>query len=703
MREPISPPSFRWGCVCLLVVLAPLFVWQFIRYRQSETTSGMYLVNGGRALIVLDRRMATGIEWTDGRFPTLLGRVSQAPNRLERDAALSRGTLRLTQTEKTGNRGSQSRGLIELWLELQPSLTIEGDWDLVDGGFSLYDSSFSSNPGGGGFRAWATQVIRRFVMTWGAPDLELRLKKNKSASPSYLHRVDDSRLRKYFDRETEGESNVNDLENIKAILADHPDDPYLLLHLIDLEARHGDLEKAEELMMEWRDQHWEQADPVLKDSASIAFKSVVHAKGLPEGDDLYAINQRLIAGESDLQSRLELLKSFLRYHTAITETEPLVFPSLQHFAEIRTTPMFLDFQVNARVAKTQASLNLFDGKAMDSFEILAGLFNQGRIMNANGTLIQRLIGIAIQLIAADGLELCLLNAIQTEEEMTHCLQILNQLEDLAGKETGETLFEGEWPPPLSFMDWTAGIGSPNDLEVEVRHHVGETYLDLLRGIAAARLHVMRTGECPSSMEELTQDFGGRPPKDRFGGDDLSISQSEGGDWTLYSYGPDEIDNQGSFDYSPTNGSKSSGDILMRVSPNREYPFPTGPVRAKNATEVLEQFPNGLPNDLFAITVSRQIRNLKYGIYEPTGFHPQRIFSRGPDGIEPHSYQSIVYYEMPGMNPVGPDDPGLPTRQPVYYPPTQPDGAPILYDPLVPYEPTNGTKSVGELFVKIKGD
>ncbi|MCA9443101.1 MAG: hypothetical protein KC964_20035, partial [Candidatus Omnitrophica bacterium] len=81
----------------------------------------------------------------------------------------------------------------------------------------------------------------------------------------------------------------------------------------------------------------------------------------------------------------------------------------------------------------------------------------------------------------------------------------------------------------------------------------------------------------------------------------------------------------------------------------------------------------------------------------------RIFSRGPDGIEPHSYQSVVYYEMPGMNPVGPDDPGLPTRQPVYYPPTQPDGAPILYDPLVPYEPTNGTKSVGELFVKIKGD
>ncbi len=80
-------------------------------------------------------------------------------------------------------------------------------------------------------------------------------------------------------------------------------------------------------------------------------------------------------------------------------------------------------------------------------------------------------------------------------------------------------------------------------------------------------------------------------------------------------------------YDPSNGSVSSGDMFIKVSRERRYPFPREGVSADSAEELLKQFPEGLPPDPFAVP-----RGKTLGISNTT---PVYIYSEGPDhsGVE----------------------------------------------------------------------
>jgi hypothetical protein len=163
------------------------------------------------------------------------------------------------------------------------------------------------------------------------------------------------------------------------------------------------------------------------------------------------------------------------------------------------------------------------------------------------------------------------------------------------------------------------------------------------------------------------------------------------------------DDGGLVDYDPTNGTRSAGDLVIRIPTEREYPFPREGVRAKDASDVLAQFPKGLPLDVF----SGKGSNVALSIVESSTGSPVRIFSFGPTGDEESWKDNLRTYRPPGMMPFDwrPEiNSNLPRWQ----------GAPIqkVYDWRAPdsptdewtlgprYEPTNGTKSEGQVSIDL---
>ncbi len=690
--------TFRVVSVLLLVLIVPFAIWQYSRYLRIEAVSGIYLINGGRSLVVLDRGFGNGLDWTKGRLHTTSYIAGKSPTEFHLNANLTGDAISLHQTEVGSNLYEPGKSLIDLSLNFVPSSTLEGDWDLSGGKLTLYTSTSTAAKS---LREQATYYIRKIFLTWGEPDMVMMLDETGQLLPSYLHRIDDPRILEYFELRSEGRFDKNNLEDFRAILADHPEDLFLQLHQIDVEATYGDLVRAKSIMAVWKDRHWERADKVLRESAVIAFKSVAIAESLPEGDDLSGVILSFIGPENNLDTRLDQVREFLKYKQAIGAIVPLVEPSHDLSSTFGALPNYLDLQINARVIRTLAILQLFKGKNIESIETLAGLYHQGQILNASGWVIQRLIGIAIHLIAYDGLKFAILNAIHTEEEALRAKEIIDQLENLEGKETGETLLRDEWMAPVRYMDPASGGLLPNTLELKIRHRVGQAYLQLLRVVMAIKLHMIRTDAFPRDKNSIEQILGTPFPSDPFGEGGISMVQPSPETLMVYSIGPNEIDEGGDIPYAPTNGTKSIGDIVVNIPTQREYPFPTGGVRADSPEEILKQFPQGLPGDRFALKGFPYRGDLSLGIYDRSGSNPMRVFSYGPDGIEPHSYQRIIHYEMPGMNALASDESTPHSLQPVYTPPTQPGGAPVSYDPLIPYEPTNGIKSSGDLFVEIE--
>ena len=73
----------------------------------------------------------------------------------------------------------------------------------------------------------------------------------KSPTRSFLHKIDDRRVVSYFDARSEEKLLVEEVENLRSLFADDPEDPYLAVHAIDVEARFGDIDRAVGLMEKW--------------------------------------------------------------------------------------------------------------------------------------------------------------------------------------------------------------------------------------------------------------------------------------------------------------------------------------------------------------------------------------------------------------------------------------------------------------------
>jgi hypothetical protein len=239
---------------------------------------------------------------------------------------------------------------------------------------------------------------------------------------------------------------------------------------------------------------------------------------------------------------------------------------------------------------------------------------------------------------------------------------------------------------------TTGVGFPSPssafpnsyVEAEVRNKTALSRLALLHTVTALRYQVLKDGYLPPGWGnlELLPDgpdpdpFGKRRERLRL------LPWRKDVDLVAYSLGPDGEDDRAAIDYDPTNGTISSGDLVLKASDPPLYPFPRRGELGRTRDEVLAQFPHGLPPDPFADT--------KGSGYAVTDQVPAAIISWGPD---------VDQSRIPGRKlPAGTQAPaGMAIS-------TMPDGSRIGYPalmPELPYDPTNGTISEGDLVYRRK--
>ncbi|MCA9427322.1 MAG: hypothetical protein KC994_19735, partial [Candidatus Omnitrophica bacterium] len=98
-------------------------------------------------------------------------------------------------------------------------------------------------------------------------------------------------------------------------------------------------------------------------------------------------------------------------------------------------------------------------------------------------------------------------------------------------------------------------------EVVLRSVYFETALNLTRLQIANRIHELETGEKAKDMSHLVPILLPLAPVDPFTDQPFHWDASRE---TFYSVGPDEMDDGNSIRYSPTNGSKSVGDVSVWI-------------------------------------------------------------------------------------------------------------------------------------------
>jgi len=268
------------------------------------------------------------------------------------------------------------------------------------------------------------------------------------------------------------------------------------------------------------------------------------------------------------------------------------------------------------------------------------------MLNQDGPPINRIIGTALRGIASKGLTLYTLNSCETPQDIERLwtsLELLNEKEIL-----DSSLVFSELEDPLDLTDIT---------EARVRHQTANATFQDVRLAAAAIHHRLSYGDFPLKADEFSDLLKGGLPQDPFADVPMKF-KANSNDYTVYSVGPDRKDDGALFAYDPTNGYVSQGDIALTVPRERKYPFPRSHVRAENRERLLRIFPQGLPIDPFG---PKRPEPASLLISDTT---PVYVYSRGPDTDIDTG-----------------DDMGR-------------------FTPSNLYDPTNGTISSGDLFLKI---
>jgi hypothetical protein len=535
-------------------------------------------------------------------------------------------------------RPSEEYGWI-MSLEFQLSRTVPGDYDLAHVSYSIAGAGRGTEP----------QPREASQVSLEPPVL------------CYLHRHEDKRIAEYYvlPSPSSKETKDNDekisrrLDLASALVADHPEELYSRILYMQT--------------LGWR-----------KDWVTLAAQ-------VKEWEPRLA--------ESNLARPLNLLKNNLRAHdlsTAGRNAADLLsslfdppcdlaaayqrFPGILNYSELavihndRGVPNFLPRQIMAKVFNAGAVFLMLEGRREDALTILSAGYHQGQLMGQSDSLIMRLIGCAVGAIACRSLELFALDCCEAPAECEQMWKMLERLNQWEKTETVEDLFQFEGPgaPHLRPAYLKTRIVQRNAEEAITRFRCTRSHFQLIRAAVAARHHFLRTAAFPQQAADFAPLLPAGPPPDPHKPAEALRFHTDADQFLCYSVGPDQKDDAGSILYDPTNGTKSRGDIVVRMPRERKYPFPRGGVRAANREDLLRQFPNGLPPDPFADTKGKPL--------EVSNTFPVYVYSYGPDTDESG----------------GIEDPQTKQRR----------KRAVTDFPEVAYDPTNGTTSNGDLFMEI---
>lgn len=620
----------------------------------ATSVAGFYLTNGGQSCLVIEPALFDRFKVKEGKVLTLSG-LSPLMTDDSFTVALRQGHLFLRQNESMAGLHSayQVFGRMVTSMELIPSQTVPGDWDLIEARFT--DNHYPEPP------AWLVQQVsicplfekwfwKLFnLLAPTTKETEMSMGKQNPPMQSFLHRIEDPNLPEYCQLRTRNRFGSDHMPLLRQIVSAHPEDPYLRVHEIELETLYGDIEAARRLVGEWIERLEKAPDLLLRDSAQRAIYRFESAVG-PEKDLEPEKLVRLFAEEKiNLDGFVSRLRTLWDLNHLVINNRPVMGARPSDLSPPGLEPVdYLSVQILARVIAVLAELDLFQGSLEESLGKMASVYTLGDILCVEGQSTEGLIGIAIRLIANSRLDLIVLNASDDPLDLEKEWVVLERLNSLSRQVQDEDPTMARWS---NFLKGLPVRVDNDDLSEEVinRFQSAALRLQLTRMALAARHHFLTTGTFPRSSSDFAPFFKEDLPKDPYSNTPLRFTKPGFEPFAVYSVGPDRVDNFGQIEYGPTNGTTSAGDSILNLPKERKYPFPQGGAHARSAEDVLRQFPNGLPLDPFAGN-----GNTPLSILDATREVPVRIFSFGPEGVGSVTngkVSNVKAYSLPGLKPV----------------------------------------------------
>ncbi|MCX7014584.1 MAG: hypothetical protein NTW86_18875 [Candidatus Sumerlaeota bacterium] len=571
--------------------------------------AGTYLMEGVQSYLVLESK-GSMLTVTDARDSTYEYRVTGDGTRLLVEFRTKPENLRTA-----GPQGSAPNTSWDGFYELTPSTAIPGDWDLVRCH---------------GFDWWKAAPPRETIAPLPQP------------IASFLHRIDDARiptLMKLASGDREHRDPPKAAALAKALLNGHPDDPYVRILYLETILLNSEVGECERRAAEWKPAFLASAIPFIQE-----------APGWIDAD--LAANRAIVEGRNARPRLVEMWKSdlthWLEVPAQLLDCDTFADPSALLLRYV-SVPNLLVAQISGKVAHVAAVMMMIQGRRDEALRLGVSYYHIARLMNENGTLIQRLIGMAMRSVTLKTLQIYALNCCETPEEFQRFWDQFAKVEPRPLEYSSAEFIRYE---AIGLAVRGSDQYATADDTASVRQRTANASAALLRMTAAAKRHFIEFGAFPANEREFTPLLPEGPPPDPFGGQPLRFSAGVE-PFVCYSVGPDETDNSGAISYDPTNGTRSAGDILVKVPSQREFAFPREGTKAASPDDFRRQYPNGLPSDPLASTRGRGL-----WITETT---PVCVYSFGPDVDEMRT------------NVARPD---------------------VLYDP------TNGINSRGDLWIQI---
>lgn len=623
--------------------------------RRAPATSpdGIYLTDGGLGYFLIDRDEKGALRGDGFLMGGDIFRVTPRGANLIIESRIINPMFDIPADEK-------------LWggyMELAPSATAPGDWDLK----RLRDPEVLL-----ALEAKASSIIDpEPIKASQLPDPEAW------DVPSFLHRLDDARAVEYFEYVDDYRDSPEIFTRANALLTDHPDDPWVRILYLDACVRTEAMEEFGSHLTEWKSFYDSIAQPEIRWNLQQAGRVMLTHQRTAAGRNAWDyITTRLMAPEADLAARLVALPSLMNYDFC---DPPYTSLMSQEQGDMIRLPIL------ASIFTTQSTLQLLKGDFNESRATQIAAYHQGWLLEQGTDSVSLLTGMTLRAYTMISLETLALNAplspVSICEANWQAISALPDVTPLSDDGTDRKI-------PLAMPGF---ITSGTQKEYSLRTRVTNARLANLKAAAALRLYQAQTGTFPAPgvvmLENLTD---WRMPDDPFTSGPLRLAHDATSQTlTVYSLGPDGEDDGGAISYDPTNGTVSGGDVRLRIPAEREMPFPAGGVRAADGADLRRQFPNGLPRDVFSDTRSP---------LSITDAAPVRVWSWGPDTNESEATpgQFKMYSENAGSTSIQTENgffklDDLQSGTASTHPP---------YIPTIQYDPTNGVVSAGDIFIEL---
>jgi hypothetical protein len=209
----------------------------------------------------------------------------------------------------------------------------------------------------------------------------------------------------------------------------------------------------------------------------------------------------------------------------------------------------MGFKALARLLSAEGRLAELEHRRADAARSYVDAIRLGSEMSRGGLMMNRLVGIACQMIGAIPLKR-LLPELTCEELRPLCAELervdagnVSWREVLQNENRFERAQMGSIANPLQLVSQLWQVRKVRKASAE-RHELAAAHLRLLIVELALRSYRCDHGSQPEKLTQLVPEYLKRIPADPFTGNPL-VYHPTGTNWVLYSFGPDRVDDGGS--------------------------------------------------------------------------------------------------------------------------------------------------------------